>query len=110
MGAPAEAERLRQRLLQFTPHHMVKPFASFADALRSPDVQNYVRDLKQSYPLATAHQMLAGLRQAALPQPTPPAPPPPQPAPAPSRMLPPATVPRAPMGAAAPSRPGALPQ
>jgi hypothetical protein len=108
-GDAAQAERFRQRLLQHNPHHMVKPFASFAEALRSPDVQNYVRDLKQSYPLATAHQMLAGLRQSALRQPQSPPQPQPQAEPAPYRMLPPATVPRAPMGAAA-TRPGTVPQ
>src|SRR5207253_6583120 len=67
-GDNAEADRLRQRLLQHNPHHMVKPFASFADSLRSPDVNSYLRDLKQNYPLEVAHQMLAGLRQAALRQ------------------------------------------
>src|ERR1051326_360592 len=99
-GNENEADRWRQRLLQFNPHHMIKPFSSFADALRSPDVQSYVRDLKQSYPLATAHQMLAGLRQAALRHDTPARPAPP-PEPTPYRMLPPAPLARAPMGASA---------
>src|SRR4051812_36187718 len=53
-GMPDEAERLRQRLLQVTPHHMLKPFASFAQALRSPDVQGYVSDMREKYPLAQA--------------------------------------------------------
>ncbi len=67
-GNHSEADRLRLRLLQFNPHHMLKPYSSFADALGSADVQSYLRDLKQSYPLEVAHQMLATLRQSSLRQ------------------------------------------
>jgi len=58
-----QADLLRQRLLRFNPHHMLKPFASFAEALGSADVQAYLRDLKQSYPVEVAQQMLAALRK-----------------------------------------------
>jgi hypothetical protein len=61
-GAPEEAERLRQRLLQHSPHHMLKPYASFAEALRSPDVQGYINDLRRTYPLESAEQLLMSLR------------------------------------------------
>src|SRR5438105_1343646 len=57
-GHAAEAERLRNRLLQRNPHHLLKPFASFAEALRSPDVQGYVADLRRTYPPAAAEQLL----------------------------------------------------
>ena len=49
-GHPEDAERLRQRLLQLSPHHMLKPFASFAQALKSPDVQGYLSDMRNKYP------------------------------------------------------------
>lgn len=61
-GAEDEAERLRARLLHANPHHLLKPFASFAQALRSPDVESYVASLRQSYPLEAAEAMLASLR------------------------------------------------
>ncbi len=61
-GQPDEAERLRLRLLQHSPHHMLRPFASFAEALRSPDVQGYLGDLRQTYPPETAEQLLGSLR------------------------------------------------
>src|SRR5262249_57400332 len=57
-GQPDEAERLRIRLLQQSPHHMLKPFASFAEAMHSPDVQGYISDLRQTYPLETAEELL----------------------------------------------------
>jgi hypothetical protein len=94
-GNSSEADRLRQRLLQYNPHHLVKPFSSFADAMRSPDVQTYVRDLKQSYPPETAQQMLAGFRQAGQ-----------DPASqTPYRLLPPQVPPRVPISAPAMGRP-----
>ncbi len=99
-GNASEADRLRQRLLQHNPHHLIKPFSSFAEAMRSPDVQTYVRDLKQSYPPETAQQMLAGLRQAgqdAASQ-------------TPYRMLPPQTPPRVPISAPAMGRPAPPPR
>ncbi len=57
-GQDDEAERLRGRLLQRNPHHLLKPFASYAEALRSPDVQGYVADLRRTYPPAAAEQLL----------------------------------------------------
>jgi hypothetical protein len=57
-GQPEEAERLRLRLLEHSPHHMLKPFASFAEAMHSPDVQGYINDLRQTYPLETAEELL----------------------------------------------------
>jgi hypothetical protein len=99
-GNASEADRLRQRLLQHNPHHLIKPFSNFAEAMRSPDVQTYVRDLKQSYPPETAQQMLAGLRQAGQ-----------DPASqTPYRMLPPQTPARVPMTAPAMGRPASPPR
>jgi hypothetical protein len=64
-GDPIQADLLRLRLLHFSPHHMLKPFASFAEALASPDLRAYLNDLKESYPIEVAQQMLDTLRQAA---------------------------------------------
>lgn len=61
-GREDEAERLRSHLLQRNPHHLLKPFASFAEALRSPDVASYVNDLKHSYPPEIARDILAQIR------------------------------------------------
>jgi hypothetical protein len=57
-GKPDEAERLRQRLLQGNPHHMLKPFSSFAQALQSSNVQIYIQDLQVNYPPETALGLL----------------------------------------------------
>ncbi len=57
-GLPAEADRLLGRLLSLNPHHLLRPFASFAEALRSPDVEGYVGSLRRSYPPARAEQIL----------------------------------------------------
>jgi len=59
---PDEAERLRQRLLQLNPHHMLRPYANFAQALQAPDVKTYVRDLRLNYPLDTAESLLRSVR------------------------------------------------
>jgi hypothetical protein len=67
-GRDDEAERLRQRLLKRSPHHMLRPFASFAEALASPDVQKYVSDLRRSYPPAEAERLLETARSRASPE------------------------------------------
>ncbi len=64
-GNPDEAERLRQRLLQGNPHHMLKPFSSFAQALQSKNIQIYIRDLQANYPPHTAEELLQDLRSGA---------------------------------------------
>jgi hypothetical protein len=61
-GRADEADRLIARLLSLNPHHFLKPFASFAEALRSPDVQGYVGNLRGSYPPDKAEQLLQSLR------------------------------------------------
>jgi hypothetical protein len=69
-GQHEEAEQLRQRLLQANPHHLLKPYSSFAQALQAPDVQTYVRDLRTNYPPELAEGLLRNVRpSAATPQP-----------------------------------------
>jgi hypothetical protein len=64
------AERLRSRLLQQNPHHLLKPYGSFAEAMKAPDVQSYVADLRRSYSPEAAEHLLESLRaQGGEPQP-----------------------------------------
>jgi hypothetical protein len=66
---PDEAERFRNRLLQINPHHLLKPFASMADALKSPDVQGYITELRRAYPPQAAEQLLESQKATAAPAP-----------------------------------------
>jgi hypothetical protein len=61
-GDNDRAEEIRNRLLQLNPHHLVKPYPSFADALKSPDVFSYVNDLRHSYPPEEAARLLESVR------------------------------------------------
>jgi hypothetical protein len=89
-GRPDQAEHLRLRLLQQNPHHLLKPYASLGEALKAPDVQHYVADLRRTYAPEAAEHLLESLRVSAAAA-----------APSPSR-------PGAPQAAAAPIRPTAL--
>lgn len=62
LGRREEAERLRQRLLAVNPNHLLRPFASFAEALESPDIQVFVADLRRQFPPETAEQLRLGRR------------------------------------------------
>jgi len=66
-GQAPEAERLRDRLLQTSRHHMLRPYRSFAEAVQAPDVQTYLRDLRANYPLDIARQLLDSLRPSSGP-------------------------------------------
>lgn len=70
-GQPDEAERLRKRFLAANPHHIVKPYSSFAQALCAPDVQNYVSNLRKNYPEEVAQDLLETLRKDFGPRPAP---------------------------------------
>ncbi len=61
-GNPDMAERLRNRLLQQNPHHLLKPYGTFAEAMKAPDVQSYVADLRRSYSPEAAEHLLESLR------------------------------------------------
>jgi len=56
------AEYLWERLLQFNPHHLLKPYATFVQATGATDVQTYLGELRSNYPPAAAHQLLLSLR------------------------------------------------
>jgi hypothetical protein len=70
-GNSEEAERLRLRLLQGNPHHMLKPFSSFAQALQSKNIQIYIHDLQVNYPPEMAENLLRELHKGVLPTPSP---------------------------------------
>jgi hypothetical protein len=61
-GDGEAAERYRQRLLAVNPHHLLKPYSSFAQAIEMPDVQTYVHDQQQNYPPHVAQSLLDSLR------------------------------------------------
>src|SRR4051794_14608903 len=56
-GQADEAEALRRRLLASSPHHLLKPYNSFGEALQAPDLASYVRDLRRNYPPQAAAQL-----------------------------------------------------
>ena len=45
-------------LLRLNPHHMLKPYASFTQGLKAPDVFTYVKDLRVNYPANVAEDLL----------------------------------------------------
>lgn len=60
-GRTEEAERMRGRLLQVNPHHLLKPFASLDEAMKTTDVKNYVTGLRRTYPPEKAVELLESL-------------------------------------------------
>jgi hypothetical protein len=96
-GGNEEAEQLRLRLLRGNPHHMLKPYSSFKQALQAEDVHSYLQALRTNYPREVAEDLLRSLQtgeqawqapdtgplQPVTPPPiVPPAPAPPTPSPA----------------------------
>lgn len=73
-GRVEDAERVRTRLLQVNPHHLIKPFASYDQAMSSTDVKDYVVGLRRTYPPEKAAGLLEQIRAGgdmAAPEPTP---------------------------------------
>jgi hypothetical protein len=60
-GREDEAERVRRRLLQHNPHHLLKPYRSFAEAMQAPDVVSYVVALRRSHPVDASRQLRESL-------------------------------------------------
>jgi hypothetical protein len=61
-GLTDEAEKFRARLLEHNPHHLLRPYRSLADAMKSSDVYSYIADLRGSYPPDEAEQLLESLK------------------------------------------------
>jgi len=57
-----EGERLRLKILQHNPGHLLRPFSSFREARESPDVQLYLADLRNNYPIGLCTQMLDSMK------------------------------------------------
>jgi hypothetical protein len=55
------AERLRARLLEHNPHHLLRPYPSLLEAVKSPDVAGYIADLRHTYPPEEAFRLLVEL-------------------------------------------------
>jgi hypothetical protein len=64
-GQAEEAEKLRRHLLHLSPHHMLRPFASFTEARQATDVKEYLRELRVKYPSEVAQELLKSLRSGA---------------------------------------------
>ncbi len=63
-GNRQEAERLRRLILIRNPNHLLKPYATFEEALRSADIQTYLQQLRLRYPAKSAMQLWAQLKRA----------------------------------------------
>jgi hypothetical protein len=61
-GRPDEAERLRGRMLELNPNSLLRPYPSFAAALESLDIQDYLDDLRRQFPPEEAEKMLSQVR------------------------------------------------
>jgi hypothetical protein len=61
-GKTQEADRLLLRLLQGSPHHLLKAYHSFGEALRADVVRPYLTDLRQNYPPEIVETLLQSLR------------------------------------------------
>ena len=61
-GRAAEADLLLARLLRTNPHHMLRPFASFREAMASSDIQNYIAELRRTHPPDQAEAAFDSLR------------------------------------------------
>jgi len=61
-GQSDEAEQLRKQLVEANPHHLIRPYESFAEAMKAPEVYSYIADLRDTYAPEEAEQKLQALR------------------------------------------------
>jgi hypothetical protein len=61
-GRAVDAERLRAHLLRANPDSLLRPFPTFADAVKSLDIQHYLADLRKQFPPEEAERLLARIR------------------------------------------------
>ena len=61
-GHNDEAEKIRLRLLKLNPNHLLKPFPSLAEAVKSRDVREYIDGLRRNYSPPAASQLLESVR------------------------------------------------
>ena len=61
-GHTDEAEKLHQTMIAANPNSLLRPFASFAAALQSLDIQDYLADLRRQFPPEDAEKLLLKVR------------------------------------------------
>lgn len=61
-GRHADAERIRNEMIDANPKSVVQPFSSFGDALKSMDIQDYLADLRRQFPPDEAEKLLTKVR------------------------------------------------
>jgi len=61
-GQAEEAERLRRNILSNNPNYFLRPYNSFAEAMKTPDIVKYVQDLRKHCPPDQAQRWLESMR------------------------------------------------
>ena len=61
-GRGDDAERLHHTMLEANPNSLLRPFATFAAALQSLDIQDYLADLRRQFPPEDAEKLLLKVR------------------------------------------------
>jgi hypothetical protein len=61
-GRKDDADKLRRAMLEANPNSLLRPFPSFAAALQSLDIQDYLADLRRQYPPDVAEKLLEKVR------------------------------------------------
>ncbi len=68
-GQTKAADQLRGRILELNPNHLIKPYPSFVDALKSPNFTNYLMQLRKNYPPAIAQALWQEVGSNTIPMP-----------------------------------------
>ena len=61
LGLERVADRCRDRILEHNPHHMLRQWHSFDQALKDPDFLHLLKQLQRRYPLEKAERLLDSL-------------------------------------------------
>lgn len=60
-GDVTQAEEFRRVMLSECPDHLLKPWRNFAEAAQTPDVEQYLAELRERYPPEVAEEMIEAL-------------------------------------------------
>jgi hypothetical protein len=61
-GRVDDAEALRQKMIELNPNSILRPYPTFAAALDSLDIQDYLADLRRQFPPEEAEKLLPKVR------------------------------------------------
>jgi hypothetical protein len=61
-GRAEEAERLHREMIEANPNSLLRTYPSFAAALQSLDIQDYLADLRRQFPPEDAEKLLLQVR------------------------------------------------